>query len=229
MYFQKDFSARIIIILFLAFSVFAAAVDAQMTTPSDEPIRVSTDLIQTNVTVVDKNNRFVENLNREQFELRVDGEPMPLEFFERIASGQTFENSPTNAQKPITANANPTLHSRNIIFFVDDLHLSLDSLGRTRSTITHFIEKEMLPRDSVLIVSASGQIGFLQQFTDNKAVLRTALARLKPIPNVVRDTEPPPMGEFVALRIVNGNRELKIWFARRDFYCFPPSANNLLR
>ncbi len=212
MYLQKDFLARNITIMFLAFfvSAFAAFGQTPSPTPNDETIRVKTDLIQTSVTVTDKNNRFVEGLKREQFELRVDGKPLPLEFFERVGSGllQTSETLPKNSQKPNAANANPTLQrERKIIFFVDDLHLSLDSLGRTRSTIEHYIEKEMLPRDSVLIVSASGQIGFLQQFTDNKAVLRTALARLKPIPNVVRDTEPPPMGEFVALRIVNGDRE----------------------
>jgi VWFA-related protein len=174
MYFQKDFSARNIVVLFLAFFVFMLAVHGQTptVTPGDETIRVKSDLIQTNVTAVDKNNRFVEGLKRGLFELRVDGKPVPLEFFEQIAVTRTNENPSTrmDTQKQNAASANPNLRGRNIIFFVDDLHLSLDSLGRTRSTIAHFIESEMMPRDSVLIVSASGQIGFLQQFTDNKAV-----------------------------------------------------------
>jgi VWFA-related protein len=38
----------------------------------------------------------------------------------------------------------------------------------------------MKPNDRVAIVSASGQVGFLQQLTDNKAVLREAISRLSP-------------------------------------------------
>ena len=96
---------------------------------------------------------------------------------------------------------------RRIIFFVDDLHLSLDSLGRTRQTIKYFLDTQMTADDQVAIASGSGQIGFLQQFTDNKAVLEAALARLKPIPYTVRDTDQPPMTEFVAVRILNGDRD----------------------
>ena len=65
----------------------------------------------------------------------------------------------------------------------------------------------MTADDQVAIASGSGQIGFLQQFTDNKAVLEAALARLKPVPYTVRDTDQPPMTEFVAVRILNGDRD----------------------
>jgi VWFA-related protein len=64
----------------------------------------------------------------------------------------------------------------------------------------------MLPTDNVAIISASGQIGFLQQFTDNKAVLRAALARLKVISDTFKDTDSPPMPPYTAVRIVNGDR-----------------------
>lgn len=36
----------------------------------------------------------------------------------------------------------------------------------------------MTAKDRVAVVSTSGQIGFLQQLTDNKAVLREAISRL---------------------------------------------------
>jgi hypothetical protein len=49
----------------------------------DDVIRVSTELVQTGVTVVDKQGRFVEGLDRDQFELRVNGKEQPVAFFER--------------------------------------------------------------------------------------------------------------------------------------------------
>lgn len=225
MYIQNIFKARNFTDLFLAFFIFTAAIYGQNPTPTPEndTIRVNTDLIQTNITVLDKNNRFVDGLKQEQFELRVDGKPVPINFFDQVISARAGETAqtPNNQPVPNVAGGNPALlRERKVIFFVDDLHLSLDSLTRTRSAVTHFIDDEMMPRDNVLIVSASGQVGFLQQFTDNKAVLRAALARLKFIPFTARDTELPPMPEFTALRILNGDREVADYYVEQIFKGF---------
>lgn len=198
--------------LFFAVIFFSICVAAQDNEPQDA-IRVNTDLIQTSVTVVDKNNRFVDGLKREQFELRVDGKTVPIEFFERVSSAsRSNENAAGDiADSPTAAivggNNAAARRGRRIVFFVDDFHLSLDGLARTRAAINHFIDDEMTPFDSALVVSTSGRIGFLQQFTGNKAVLRAAIARVKIVPDAARDTEHPPMPEFVALKIVNGDRD----------------------
>src|SRR6185503_7533592 len=97
-----------------------------------------------------------------------------------------------------------SFRQRTIIFFLDDRHLSLGSLGRTRKTLADFIDKEMGQNDLVAIASASGQIGFLQQFTDNKDVLRAAVARLNHVPYVITDYGGNPgsrMTENMALTI----------------------------
>src|SRR5207245_443011 len=52
-----------------------------------------------------------------------------------------------------------------------------------------------------VIASASGQIGFLQQLTDNKIVLRRAVERIDARPYYVRDPGRPPMTEYQALAI----------------------------
>ena len=57
---------------------------------------------------------------------------------------------------------------------MDDMHLDLPSLTATRKLLTRFIEEDMGQNDEAAIASANGQIGFLQQLTDNKAVLRAA-------------------------------------------------------
>jgi len=56
--------------------------------------------------------------------------------------------------------------------------LTVDGLNRAREVLTHFVENQMASNDRVAIVSTTGQIGFLQQLTDNKAVLREAIGRL---------------------------------------------------
>jgi VWFA-related protein len=178
-------------LLLVASCSLSAQVSGQSQKPSqpqpDDVVRVSTELVQTDVTVVDKRGRFVEGLKAEQFVLRVDAKSQPLAFFEQVAAGSSTEekqlaaartankaavNSPGNKE---TARANL---GRLIFFFVDDVHLTGESLTRARSLLSHFIEDQMAANDRVAVVTTSGQIGFLQQLTDNKAVLREAIARL---------------------------------------------------
>ena len=187
----------------------ARAQQQQQARQDEDVVRVDTQLVQTDVMVFDKSGKFVEGLTREQFELKVDGRPVPVAFFERVSGGAPQGGpgaAPSSGAGAAAKGAAPRTRGRNVIFFIDDLHLSLDSLGRTRQALAHFLDEEMMPGDVTAFVTASGQLGFLQQFTDNKAVLRAALARLRPVPNTVRDTDHPPMSEYIAVRIANGDR-----------------------
>lgn len=177
-------------------------------TPADDVVRVNTELIQTAITVLDKNGHFVDGLDRGQFELMVDGKPRPISFFERVTAGSEREAQLTtsnnaDASIPAPSTNRATVRGRTVVFFIDDLHLSADSLNRTRDVLRHFLDHEMNSRDSVAIASASGQVGFLQQFTNNKEVLSAAIERLLPRPYDVKGyglgTE--KMKEFDALLI----------------------------
>ncbi|HEY0376436.1 MAG TPA: VWA domain-containing protein [Pyrinomonadaceae bacterium] len=189
---------------------------------TDDVVRISTELVQTGVTVVDKQGHFVDGLKPEQFVLKVDGQPVTPSFFDRVTAGTAREEKQVEAAlaagKQAGTGGVPATSSyrgRTIIFFVDDLHLSLDGLGRTRSALKHFINEQMTPLDQVAFVSTTGQMGFLQQFTDNKTVLRAALERLNPVPLSNRDGEQPPMTEFVAIRIMNGDRQAADYYVEK--------------
>jgi VWFA-related protein len=186
-------------------------------TPADDVLRISTELVQTDVMVFDKQGRFIDNLKPEQFELKVDGKPQAISFFERVVAGSANEEAQLAAARgqarstgPAAAEgtARPMDRGRTIFFFIDDLHLTAESGARARKTLLNFIEKEMVQNDQIAITSASGQIGFLQQLTDNKAVLRKAVARIGFRNALLRDNEPPPMTLYQALEIQNENREV---------------------
>src|SRR6185295_3077444 len=95
--------------------------------------------------------------------------------------------APAGTERVKPAGPEPSYRQRTIVFFVDDRHLSLDSVGRTRKALLEFINGQMGQDDLVAIASSSGHIGFLQQFTDNKEVLRAAVARILHVPYVVTD------------------------------------------
>jgi len=178
----KRLLTLICVLLFLAPGAFGQQ------EPQDDVVTIKTELVQTIVTVFDKEGRFVDGLKKENFELRVDGRLVPITFFENILAGSHRDRT-VSVSKEATKSPGDAVsfQQRRIIFFVDDRHLSLGSIDRTRKTISNFIEKEMGQNDLVAIASASGQIGFLQQFTDNKDVLRAAVARLNHVPYIVSD------------------------------------------
>src|SRR6185436_10387819 len=131
----------------------------------------------------------VEGLQRDQFELMVDGKLRPVAFFERVAAGSARERelatlaNPAKPAEPTAAKPAAPLArvpGRTIVFFIDDLHLSPDSMNRTRMMLQKFLDHEMNSKDNGAILSSSGQVGFLEQFTNNRAVLDAAMARLIP-------------------------------------------------
>lgn len=222
--------ALVAALCFIALSSTARAQEQprQQGETTDDVVRINTELVQTDVMVFDRQGRFVDGLKPEQFELRIDEQAVPIAFFERIVAGSLSEEAQLSAlnrgnSNPSTAStANQTqTRGRTVFFFIDDLHLSLDSLGRTRTAISHFIEQEMGANDQTAIASASGQIGFLQQLTDNKAVLRAALARLKHIAYRVQDTEQPTMSEYMALKIEQRDRDALGYYVERCLHDNP--------
>jgi len=158
----------------------------------------------------------VEGLKPEQFLLKVDGQPVTPSFVEHVIAGtrreEKLETSGANAGAAAATPAEPSYRGRTIIFFVDDLHLSADSVQRTRKGILEFVENEMTIEDQVAVASPSGQIGFLERFSDLKPVVRAAVSRLNHKPYTVRDHEQIPMTEYQAVRIDQGDTSASDYF-----------------
>jgi VWFA-related protein len=218
-------TAKLTVLLCLPFLGHAALGQTPAPSPSTEQqqpevLRVFTELVQTDVMVFDRQGKFVNGLNRQDFELRIDDKPKPIEFFEKITAGSISEEAQLAAARGAANRANaatsagpaPMDRGRPIFFYLDDLHMDLQGLTATQKLISHFIDKEVGQNDEAAIASASGQIGFLQQLTDNKAVLRAALERLKVRPYTVRDFESPAMTEHQALLITNYDLDITSYF-----------------
>jgi VWFA-related protein len=178
---------------------------------SDDVLRINTELVQTDVMVFDRRGQFVDGLKPEQFVLTLNGQAKNISIFERVISGSSSEAAQVNSSRSTSTVSEKNTANRPgrlIFFLVDDLHLSGESLARGRKALLHFIENQLNPEDRVAIVSSSGQIGFLQQLTDNSAVLHEAIARL----NYKKSTETyagsTRISDYVASQIESGNRRL---------------------
>lgn len=199
-------------IFFTAFCASVISATAQQPqNQNPDVIRVNTSIVQTDVMVFDKQGKFVDQLKREQFVLKVDGKPREIAFFELIKAGSSNEEAQLAAARGVASNAAapaPLDRGRLVFFFIDDLHLSEGSMHHARKLLAQFVDREMGQNDQVALIAASGQIGFLQQLTDNKPALLKAVERLRPRPFKSRDYQSPPMSEFQALRIDVRDRDV---------------------
>jgi VWFA-related protein len=171
----------------------------------EEVVRISSELVQTDVMVFDRAGKFVDGLKPEQFELKVDGRARQVVFFDRVEAGNVNEDAQLAAARGAggerPGGVVPLDRGRSVIFFVDDLHLAAGNYVRVTKTLLRYIDEEIGQNDEAAVISASGSVGFLQQFTDNKAVLRAAAARIGAHPNTSGDMQRPPMTEVQALAI----------------------------
>ena len=110
---------------------------------------------------------------------------------------------------------------------------TLTAPARTRKLIERFIEQEIESSDQVAITTTSGQLGFLQQFTDDREMLREAASRLKYRANTARDFERPPMSEYVAFAIERGDTDALGYYIQKflqDNQGIPPeSARSIIQ
>ncbi len=205
---------RHIILLFTICGAAAYPLRAQQ--KPDDVVRVNTDLVQTDFMVFDKQGNFVDGLKREQLVLKVEGKPREISFFDRIAAGSRNEEAQLTAARGTSAKGGtapvPLDRGRTILFFIDDLHLSAGSVTYTRQMLKRFIEHDLKQNDQAEIASTSGQLGFLQQLTDNKSVLTAAADRLRALNATMQTGEYPPMTEYQAMSIERPDEDLLNFF-----------------
>lgn len=165
--------------------------------------------------VFDKQGKFVNGLTPRDFELRIDGKPRDIKAFEQITAGSDEESQLAAARGATTINLKrpqPLDRGRIVFFYVDDFHMDLQGMNAAKKVITTFIEKEMGQNDQAAIASATGQIGFLQQLTNDPMILKLALDRLSPKTYSVRDLDRPPISEYEALLIDRLDRQVFDYF-----------------
>ncbi|MDX6385451.1 MAG: hypothetical protein QOK48_3024 [Blastocatellia bacterium] len=218
----------------LGCAIPGSAQDQTATRSSQDVVRVNTALVQTDVMVFDKSGVFVDGLKREQFTLKIDGKPREISFFEKIVAGSRNEEAQLAAARGNSTGAGlrtagpvPLDRGRIVYFFVDDLHLSNASTRQTRQVIERFLDNEMGQNDEAAITSTSGQIGFLQQLTDDRRVLHAATARLLPRSFATRDSQRPAMTEYQAQLIEAGNEDVFGYFVDEVIRLNPNLPRNM--
>lgn len=158
---------------------------------ADEVLRVTTNLVQVDVVVTDKDGRHVTDLRPEDFEIVEDKDKQQITNFSYITLGPpvTISQPAPAAVAPsktavvvAPAPLRPERVQRTIALVVDDLGLSFESIVSVREALRKFVNEQMQPNDLVAVLRTSRGIGSLQQFTSDKRQLLVAIDNISWFP-----------------------------------------------
>lgn len=154
----------------------------------DEVVKISTNLIQVDVTVTDKDGKTVSGLAIDDFELFENGEKQSLSdlLFVTSASGgvtlsggeRTVGATGVQGQLPDKPLQRGQVR-RTVAIVVDDLNMSYEGMVMAKTALRKFVQEQMQPNDLVAVIRTGGSVGALQQFTSDKRILMAAVEQLR--------------------------------------------------
>lgn len=152
----------------------------------DDVVRITTNLVQVDAVVSEKNGKVVTDLRPDELRIFEDGRPQKISHFSYIVANSGSNVAPPRAtlvdkSAPLVPPTilRPDQVRRTIALVVDDLGLSFQSTYYVRRALKAFVDSQMQPGDLVAIIRTSGGIGALQQFTSDKRQLYAAIDRVK--------------------------------------------------
>ena len=153
---------------------------------ADDVVRITTNLVQVDAVITDKDGKLVTDLKPEEVEIYEDGRKQAITNFSFNLSdvppaSRDLKSAapPKNAPPVPPSRVRPEDIQRTIALVVDDLGLSFESTYYVRRALKKFVDEQMQPGDLVAIVRTSGGMGALQQFTTEKRQLYAAIERVK--------------------------------------------------
>jgi VWFA-related protein len=150
----------------------------------DDVVKITTNLVQVDA-VVTKDGKQVTNLTADDFEIFEDGKRQAITSFAFIS------NVPDAAPQPVAKDTKkpaavvpfgpvkPNETRRTMAIVVDDLGLSAESMHQVKRQLRKFVTEQLQPNDLVAIIRTSGEMGALQQFTNDKRILTRAVDQLR--------------------------------------------------
>jgi VWFA-related protein len=178
-----------------AFAVLLALVLLCTDLPSQEQseyvLHVQSDLVLVNVTVKDKNGKFVEGLKPENFTILEDNKPQKIVSFDvenvdaapasdvaqakplAEPSGQT--SGASAATSAATQSASQFKDRRLIVLFFDLSAMEPDEIDHAVTSAEHYVDTQMAPADLVSIVSLGSSLLVNQDFTTDRTLLKKQL------------------------------------------------------
>src|SRR5438067_6726103 len=159
---------------------------AKPTPPTEnEVVKISTNLVQVDVSVTDKSGKIVRDLRSDEIEIYQNGKKQDISNFTFISNTREViagQNAKAQPQPGVPVPPTPVRVEnvkRTIALVVDDLTLSFESTYYVRRALKKFVDEQMQDGDLVAIIRTGAGIGALQQFTTDKNQLYAAIEKVR--------------------------------------------------
>jgi VWFA-related protein len=155
----------------------------------EDVVRITSNLVQFDAVVTDKQGRHVADLGPEEFEVFVDGKRQEITNFSYVADESKAPGAARPAARadkadkslppppPVPVRAGQV--RRTIALVADDLGTSFGDLVYVRRALKKFVDEQMRPGDLVAVMRTSAGIGALQQFTNDRQLLYRAIESVR--------------------------------------------------
>ena len=165
------------------FTTAPAQTPAPTPPPGDETdvVKITTTLIQVDVTVTDKKGNIVTDIKPEEIEIYENGEKQTITNFSFVSNVRSTDKRTMVKDATILppSTVRPENVRRTIALVVDDLTLSFESTYFVRRALKKFVDEQMQEGDLVAIIRTGAGIGALQQFTTDKRQLHAAIEKVR--------------------------------------------------
>lgn len=173
------------------------------TRTSQVPLQSHVNLVPIRVVVHDASGHAVENLHKEDFQVKQDGKEQFITHFSvetpasaasQVARGEAIPLPPDASSYAISDSSGDAaaktaggtdagklaLPTRFVALLFDDSHLDVGDLSRTKIAALKFIDTSVKPSERLAIFNISGR--FQVDFTDDHAKIREAINSMIPTP-----------------------------------------------
>jgi VWFA-related protein len=157
--------------------------------PPEYVLHVESDLVLANVTVRDKNGKFVEGLKAEDFTVLEDNKPQKVVSFDvenvdavpppDVTQAKPLPEPASGQPSPAPSAASAAAQFKDrrlIVLFFDLSAMEPDEIDHAVTSAEHYVDTQMAPADLVSIVSLGTSLLVNQDFTTDHALLKKQLA-----------------------------------------------------
>ncbi len=147
--------------------------------PPTPTFKAEVEYVEVDALVTDEQERFVRDLQREDFQLFEDGKPQKIASFalvdipvapaERGVLALDVEPDVQSSEQPFTG--------RMYVLVLDNLHTAPLRTPLVKTTARQFIERHLGANDLMAVVQTDSRAGASQEFTGNKRLLLSAVDR----------------------------------------------------
>ena len=175
-----------IVLVLLSLFVFATIAAAQQ--ESDEVVKITTQVVQVDAVVTDKDGNQATDLKAADFEVLQDGKPREIisvnyvdltdpKSRSSISKLKTGKNIPATPGRTVA----PEDAGRILTFVVDDGNCYVSRIGikATREALTKFFTEQMQPNDLVAIYQTRSGSSTLQQYTSDRSKLMSVVNKIR--------------------------------------------------